>query len=422
MNELKEFLCHPHVSTYTPEAIEKFNSISMIFIAGEPNIKAWEPKSSQLLVLLSLMIKTNKPSFIVGFGMGCFVYTLSTEAVWGKRREVGVLNKSGNPLKYAETMEIDDTTKVKDRDWVIDSTTGDIYVYSGLNKSFSNVSNSGLHLRKNLRTRVSLKTINLIQFSDRLYPKESILCTVVDKYKSHWLFDRFRDYEFGVTRRNKWDIHRIEPNVPATHFHVLANSNSAPLIIEHRNIICIQFQIEKSNLTTIKLVYTFIEHYLNPKRTSITLNTNTFKKYSQSLPKALPVLRRSIPVTKKLYEGTKSFNFVVTTMQCYKSDDESSIAPLPKSLAKPRPKIRIVNPKAYSSFYNLSHTPFQRKSLYNSPEPNFIRRRDFSPAKSQNEAITPNSPLKRPKCTFSQVAERFRTTISPVLPNQFKLQ
>lgn len=127
IEDLNDYLYYPELGFENFESVCNFEALDLIFIAIEAHIRPWETKSKQALALISMIKKTNKPCFMQGMGPAFLAYILATEPIWNLNRESNIVNRSGSPLKNTEQVIVDSFTGYKNKDWLIDNITGDIY-------------------------------------------------------------------------------------------------------------------------------------------------------------------------------------------------------------------------------------------------------------------------------------------------------
>ncbi|CAG9322958.1 unnamed protein product [Blepharisma stoltei] len=284
--DLCDFIYHPELGFDNHQAISNFDSLSLIFIGIEADIRPWEAKCKQVLALLSLIRKTNKPCFLEGMGAACFAYTLATEPIWQNDRESTIINRSGSPLKYIEEVNVDSFSAYKNKQWVLDNITGDIYEACLGEKKLRSIVNSGMKLNKKLHKMVNARNLTLNNLYDENPDSEKILkCKITYEGKLHWLAKRLSRYEFSVLYKNNWDLYEDLQIGQENKLEIIGKAGKIPLIVAKKNVSGVLFYVLKDYPETVQILFSFIEKFVKKESQFLQVQNVLFQKPALMNPK-----------------------------------------------------------------------------------------------------------------------------------------
>ncbi|CAK87623.1 unnamed protein product (macronuclear) [Paramecium tetraurelia] len=282
-HSLDDFLYEPETSLIRMEYGQKFNSIDIVFIIASPNSKPWNPNMRKIITLIRMCLKTKKLLFSTSFGAQAIAYLCSTNF----SLHASITNNHGEGCKLVDFPKYTlQALKNGPNEYFLDSTTGDLYLYSKVTDEWLPKANIGLHNRRDAMEYQSIG--KYIVKSPTYKPKQNMLanqnemiCQIKKQFLHHWLF-RGVAMEFAITSCNQWDIHAITFTNPEKKFNSLAEHNlRGPLIIESDNIIATMFELEPKQKDTVKILQNFIDNAVKLIRfnNSYNLISITNEKY-----------------------------------------------------------------------------------------------------------------------------------------------
>lgn len=183
---------------------------------------------------------------------------------------IRVINGNGRGGKLSEFKNTDiDPMSIGHNDYFLDHVTGDLYTYKHEADEWAPVANTGLHYHRAANEYNTLgkyvlntpiyrpKSQNIANQFNFIEQAEAI-CRLKKHEYSHWLFTGVNP-EFIVASKSRWEIHPFSFIDPSKVCAVLAESKSGAMIIEYRNIIGVQFEIQKRYPTTLVIFKNFLE-------------------------------------------------------------------------------------------------------------------------------------------------------------------
>ena len=202
---------------------------------------------------------------------------------------------------------------MKQTDYFLDNITGDLYSYNYENEEWVAKANAGLHFQKAAQ---EFHTIGKFIIQAPVYRPKSVTDTTRNIFVSrntevigylkkiylhHWAIADL-PMEFLVPFRNSWYVHSFAFTNKSKKFDILSESEKGPIIVEFKNILATQFEIDPK----------YPETHI-PLRNFILFHLRLIKTYNKSAE--APILTyynasKNVEILHQLYESSKhSRNF-----------------------------------------------------------------------------------------------------------------
>ena len=221
---------------------------------------------------------------------------------------------------------------MKQTDYFLDNITGDLYSYNYENEEWVAKANAGLHFQKAAQ---EFHTIGKFIIQAPVYRPKSVtdqtrnifvsrntevIGYLKKIYLHHWAIADL-PMEFLVPFRNSWYVHSFAFTNKSKKFDILSESEKGPIIVEFKNILATQFEIDPK----------YPETHI-PLRNFILFHLRLIKTYNKSAE--APILTyynasKNVEILHQLYESSKhSRNFKRTfklmEMEEYEKNEKSN--------------------------------------------------------------------------------------------------
>jgi len=265
-NDVDDYLFDLNTSYSKKESANNFDIIDLICVAGDVNLLPWQKSAEKVLILIKMCLRVKKWLFAVGFGMNALIY-LSASNI---EKPIRVINGNGRGGKLADLNTLDfNTMNLGYSDYFLDHVTGDLYAYKHEYEEWIPFTNVGLHYQRaaneynsigkyvvnapvyRAKTQTAANEINLIESSETI-------CRLKKHEYHHWLLADINP-EFVVATKSRWEVHPFSFLDSGKIFSILAESKTGPMIIEYKNIVGVQFDIQKRYPGTIQVLKNFLQ-------------------------------------------------------------------------------------------------------------------------------------------------------------------
>jgi hypothetical protein len=264
-NNLNDFLYERHEENSNNDSrnLTMFDRLDFIFIGGSTKLLPWRDNVKQVFYLLSMCYRSGKNVYCSGFGLFMLQYIIATDGA-----SLQILNdnqfklpNNNNNIKFAQdndnnnNIDINEFDDIKDKSInsiggnkktvekgvYLHEATGDIYVYSKLNKTYETIMNIGMNrstigVRKTKFTP-TISASNENSFSSVLPISSQILCSKKKNKFSHWLYEDIESNTFCLVADTHWIIHEGIGSEEKSRVTTLAESVYGPEIIEYGHMV-----------------------------------------------------------------------------------------------------------------------------------------------------------------------------------------
>ncbi|KAL4441119.1 hypothetical protein ABPG74_002069 [Tetrahymena malaccensis] len=265
-DNVEDFLYEIESSYLKKEAASNFDSLDIIFITGDANVRPWSRSMKKILTLIRMSMKANKYLFASSFAMQAVVFLCASNL----ESNIEVINGQGNGGKLSDMHNLPIRLQdVKHYHYFLENTTGDLYGFNYESNEWVPKGNCGLHFRRSaqefqsigkyiLKAPIYKATSQNVQIILPIKSnKNEEVCSIKKVYYHHWLFQGM-DTEFLVELKNSWDIHSFSFTNPEKTFQILAECERGPLVIQCLNIICTLFTVNSKYPNTLLPIQNFI--------------------------------------------------------------------------------------------------------------------------------------------------------------------
>ena len=219
------------------------------------------------------------------------------------------MNGQGKGGKIGDFRSLDkDIKELKQTDYFLDNITGDLYSYNYENEEWIAKANAGLHFQKAAQ---EFHSIGKFIIQAPVYRPKSVTDSAKNIYVSrnteiigylkkihlhHWAVQDM-SYEFLVPFKNSWYVHSFAFMNKSKKFDILSECEKGPLIVEFKNILATQFEIDPKYPETSIPLKNFIHFHLRLIK--------TYNKSSESLILTFYNATKNIEILHQLEESAK---------------------------------------------------------------------------------------------------------------------
>jgi len=278
VTDLEDMLYEQSSCHLKKESALYFDTLDMIFINGDPRIAPWGRRVEQLLILLRMCIKTNKPVFATGLGFFCLVMLCATDIEKGS---FNIVNGHGYGSKLDEIgKEIKLKKVIEEHDIFLDNMTGDFYRYNYETREWVPKGNMGMHKRIFSEDSGSLGKfiVNSTTYKAKVHDDDKLFVTHKDEgviylrktYIHHWTVDGCPN-KFLVMNDSPFEVHPFNFRNPNKTFEIVAETTSGPQVIvfSGESILATQFLLNKNYPATLIPLQNFIRMKMSQIRSGV---------------------------------------------------------------------------------------------------------------------------------------------------------
>ena len=184
-----------------------------------------------------------------------------------------VINGNGRGSKLGDMKNVaKPLEEIKANEFFLDHVTGDLYNYNYDTNEWVAKANVGIHYEKAAQEYQSLGRYIIkapVYHARSIRPDRSLylsrnteaICYLKKIYLQHWAVQGL-EMEFKVPFKNAWNVHAIAFTNPKKSFIVLAEGDRGPQVIELKNILATQFEINTKYPSTLVPLNNFVHHKL----------------------------------------------------------------------------------------------------------------------------------------------------------------
>lgn len=216
---------------------------------------------------------------------------------------------------------------MKPTDYFLDNITGDLYNYNYENEEWVAKANAGIHFQKAAQTFHSIgkfiiqaplyrpKTVTDNNRNIYVSRNTEVIGYLKKLYLHHWAVQGM-SMEYLVPFKNSWYVHSFAFTNKSKKFDILAECEKGPLIVEFKNILATQFEIDPKYPETSIPLKNFIHFHLRLIK--------TFNKSSESLILTYyNAARQADEIQLQLGESSKNRKFN-RTFKLFEGEEKSN--------------------------------------------------------------------------------------------------
>lgn len=274
-NELDEFLFEMHSEFASPSCITNFDRLDFVLVDGDAGALPWSPAMRKLALLTKMCMMTGKCVFASGVGAGLLAYVCSTGG-----EHFRVMNNIGKGSLIDDIQAVPPpplsslsvaTTSHSVQDVLLDTKSGDFFVFSARERCWVPKGNTGLAAHSSDRAKDYGAKMNSArggtkpaQHRERLgrqlcvSKRGDTKCCIRLEHANHVLFTSIPHREFITNCKSKWDLDEVIASTGSNRYRVLLDSNRGPMLVEFGNCVGSHFVLSREYPESGKLLRNFV--------------------------------------------------------------------------------------------------------------------------------------------------------------------
>jgi hypothetical protein len=240
--------------------MQAFDRLDAVFIGAEADQLPWGSEyAADLYTLVKMCFFAHKCVFGCGGAAQLLAFCSATNGA-----EVEPVNgEQGGTCAGLFADKLSKRVKTESRDVFFDCEHGDLYRYDRFAKAWAPYASAGVR-KRSLQGNAARRHFSRVAAplaGDACYLSKSneCVCRITSKSVNHWLFAGLGRREFVVRNRPTWALDGDANLRSAQPYHVLAESQFAPLVVKSHNFVALHFDVHPAYPESLAMLRNFVQ-------------------------------------------------------------------------------------------------------------------------------------------------------------------